>query len=170
VLPSPVRSWRFAPRVVGVVARHVGRADAGGMVAAKAGYATRRPHPIPTRRTTMATIWLYSETVRSGQRFDANAIVDYDVEATDGHIGKIDEASASDTDRSHIVVDTGFWIFGKKRLIPAGVVKQVDHDERKVWVSMTKDEIKEAPDYREDWSNDDDTRAAYEGYYGRWGW
>ena len=48
-------------------------------------------------------------------------LVGYDVEATDGHIGKIDEAS-TETDRNYLVVDTGFWIFGKKRLVPAGVV------------------------------------------------
>ena len=28
----------------------------------------------------------------------------------------------------YLVVDTGFWIFGKKRLIPAGVVTHVDPD------------------------------------------
>ena len=45
----------------------------------------------------------------------------FDVEAIDGSIGKIDESSF-EADNSHIVVDTGFWIFGKKRLIPAGAV------------------------------------------------
>ena len=51
------------------------------------------------------------------------------------------------------MVDTGFWIFGKKRMIPAGVVRAIDVDEKKVFVAMTKDEIKGAPDY------DDDTTA-----------
>ena len=48
----------------------------------------------------------------------------------------------NETSRQYLVVDTGFWIFGKKRLIPAGVVDRVDHDDRKVYVSMTKDQIK----------------------------
>ena len=51
----------------------------------------------------------------------ASDLVGYDVEATDGHIGKIDEAS-NEAAGQYLVVDTGFWIFGKKRLIPAGVV------------------------------------------------
>jgi hypothetical protein len=68
-------------------------------------------------------------------------VVGYDVEATDGTTGKIDEAS-NEAGSSYLVVDTGFWIFGKKRLIPAGVVRRVDDDERKVHVSMTKDQIK----------------------------
>ena len=37
----------------------------------------------------------------------------YSVEATDGGIGKIDEATY-ETSRSYLVVDTGPWIFGKK--------------------------------------------------------
>ena len=44
-------------------------------------------------------------------------------------------------------MDTGFWIFGKKRLIPAGVVSTVDHDSKSVHVNMTKEQIKSAPDY-----------------------
>jgi len=73
----------------------------------------------------------------------------FEVEATDGHIGKVDEATYED-ESSCLVVDTGFWIFGKKRMIPAGVVERVDADERKVYVSMTKDQIKSAPDYDAD--------------------
>jgi hypothetical protein len=42
----------------------------------------------------------------------------YDVEATDGHIGKIDEATMAEG-ATCLVVDTGFWIFGKKRMLPA---------------------------------------------------
>ena len=45
----------------------------------------------------------------------------FEVEATDGHIGKIDEATMADG-ATCLVVDTGFWIFGKKRMLPAGVV------------------------------------------------
>jgi len=70
----------------------------------------------------------------------------FDVEASDGHIGKVDEATYEDGS-SCLVVDTGFWIFGKKRMIPAGVVEQLNPEERKVFVSLTKDQIKNAPDY-----------------------
>jgi hypothetical protein len=92
----------------------------------------------------MTDIWNYhSKDWTSDQD-----LVGYDVEATDGSIGKIDESTA-EAGRQHIVVDTGFWIFGKKRLIPAGTMKQISHDEEKVFVSMTKDQIKEAPDFDE---------------------
>jgi hypothetical protein len=70
----------------------------------------------------------------------------FDVEATDGRIGTIDEASL-EAGASWLVVDTGFWIFGKKRMIPAGVVESVDAENGTVRVSMTKHEIKDAPDF-----------------------
>ena len=47
----------------------------------------------------------------------------YYVEALDGSIGKIDETS-TDVNRSYLIVDTGPWIFGKKVMLPAGVVQR----------------------------------------------
>jgi hypothetical protein len=93
----------------------------------------------------------------------------FDVEATDGSIGSIDEATY-DTDASYIVVDTGPWIFGKKVLLPAGVVNNVDADGRKVFVERTKEEIKNAPEYDEDTRDKpeyrDDLGTYYGGFYG----
>ena len=45
----------------------------------------------------------------------------YAVEARDGGIGKVDEATY-DVGGGCIVVDTGPWIFGKKVMLPAGVI------------------------------------------------
>ena len=67
-------------------------------------------------------------------------LVGYNVEAVDGGIGKIDEATYEAG--SSVVVDTGPWIFGKKVMLPASVVTRVDVDEETVFVSRTKDEIK----------------------------
>ncbi len=94
----------------------------------------------------------------------------FDVEATDGHIGKVDEATM-DEGASCLVVDTGFWIFGKKRMLPAGVVKAIDPDERKIFVAMTKDDIKRAPDYDATRHHDDERSYHDEvgGYYDPWG-
>ena len=106
------------------------------------------------------TIWMYRDTVDTL----SDAVVGYDVEATDGSIGKIDEAS-KEAGRQYLVVDTGFWIFGKKRLIPAGVVQRVDPDDRKVFVSMTKEQIKNAPDFDAKPSKKDRDYDAHAGYY-----
>jgi hypothetical protein len=115
---------------------------------------------------TMTHTWSYRDDIDVNEN-----VVGYDVAATDGDIGKIDEAS-TDAGRRWFVVDTGFWIFGKKRLVPAGVVTSIDHQDHKVYVSMTKDQIKSAPDYE---ANDlerrgDDFYDAYGGYYRDYGW
>jgi hypothetical protein len=89
-------------------------------------------------------------------------IVGYNVEATDGSIGKIDESSVA-AGQAYLVVDTGFWIFGKKRLIPAGVVQLVDDEARQVYVTLSKDEIKAAPDFDEQHR---EMRDDYDTYYG----
>ena len=83
-----------------------------------------------------------------------------------GHIGKIDQAS-TETDRRHLVVDTGFWIFGKKRTVPAGLVTRVDSSDRRVWISMTRAQIKAAPDYDdvERRYSDDDYDTHFGSYY-----
>lgn len=114
----------------------------------------------------MDTTWKFRDDVYR----DGTDLNGFDVEATDGSIGSVDEDSAG---RDHLVVDTGFWIFGKKRLLPAGVVNRVDYDEEKVYVDMTKDQIKDAPDFDETISrvNDDWDRGRYGAYYGPFvGW
>src|SRR5262245_42787953 len=76
-----------------------------------------------------------------------NDIIGYDVVAIDGNIGKVDSRSGQ-FDDSHVVVDTGWWMFGRKRrLIPARMPVVVDHLQRKVWVDLTMEQIETSPDY-----------------------
>ncbi|MFJ8044012.1 PRC-barrel domain-containing protein [Kitasatospora sp. NPDC096147] len=93
-------------------------------------------------------------------------LIGFKVEATDGHIGKIDRLS-EEVDDSYLVVDTGPWIFGKHVLLPAGTVARVDLEEEVVHVDRTKDEIKHGPEYvAEKHGEDPDYRERYAGYYG----
>jgi hypothetical protein len=105
----------------------------------------------------MTSMWDYQEGVGR----DGRDVVGYDVEAIDGGIGKIDEAS-NEAESAYLVVDTGFWIFGKKRMIPARVVDRIDDQDRKVYVAMSKDDIKSAPDFDE---QDRNVRDPYDTYY-----
>jgi hypothetical protein len=91
----------------------------------------------------------------------------YDVEALDGSIGKIDDAT-NKAQSGYVVVDTGFWIFGKKRMIPLGVVRSVDTDSETVHVGMTKDRIKSAPDFDEVQRRNEDYRKRVGDYYSRY--
>jgi hypothetical protein len=107
-----------------------------------------------------ADIWTYRD-----QRWSAADLTGFDVEAVDGGIGSVDDATA-EIGGSYIVVDTGPWIFGKKVLLPAGVIDRVDESERKLYVDRTKDEIKSAPEFDEDLLNDPAYRGELAGYYG----
>ena len=60
--------------------------------------------------------------------------------------------------------------FGKKRLIPAGAIAAVDHQDHKVSVQLTKDQIKDAPDFDETTSPTETDRGVYDDYYGPFGW
>ena len=74
------------------------------------------------------------------------ALVGCDVEARDGSIGKVDEATP-ETGRANIVVDTGPWILGRKVVIPAGTIERIGVDDKKIFVGLTKDQIKDSPEY-----------------------
>ncbi|HJU48600.1 MAG TPA: hypothetical protein VJ689_10715, partial [Gaiellaceae bacterium] len=91
---------------------------------------------------TETEMWTYRSDL------DATNITGYGVEALDGSIGKVDEAT-NDVGASQIVVDTGPWIFGKKVVLPAGVIDRIDAVDEKVYVSRTKDHIKHAPELDE---------------------
>lgn len=92
-------------------------------------------------------------TEGTGQRPDTG-LIGYDVEATDGGIGKIDEDNA-EVPADCLMVDTGPWIFGRKVVLPVGTVQRVDHEERKVYVDRTKEQVKNAPEYDPDADRDD---------------
>lgn len=88
-----------------------------------------------------AEMWTYRQDVK-----DVGGLQGFGVEALDGSIGKIDDAT-NDVGRSYAVVDTGPWIFGRKVVIPAGTISRIDHEAETVHVDMTKDQIKGSPEY-----------------------
>ena len=90
-------------------------------------------------------LWTYPDQYQSSP-LDIDG---FNVVATDGEIGKIDEATY-DVSSSYVVVDTGPWIFGRKVLLPAGVIQSIDQNDQKVFVRLTKDQIKDSPELDSD--------------------
>ena len=119
------------------------------------------------QNVTILDIWSYRDRTDLGSNVvDTHAdVTGFGVEAVDGSIGKVDEATY-DVGRSYLVVDTGPWIFGKKVMIPAGVVRGIDETEEKVFVNRTKEQIKNAPEYDESLTADDTYRGSLGSYYG----
>ena len=106
-------------------------------------------------------MWTYRDETLTGVDIQG-----FEVEALDGGIGKIDE-STNDVGASYVVVDTGPWIFGKKVLLPAGVIDRIDLDNHRVFVNRTKDEIKSAPEFDESSYRDQSYRDELGSYYGK---
>ena len=116
-----------------------------------------------TRRSDVVVtdIW----TFRTEPALTGAELVGFSIEATDGGIGKIDEGT-EEMGRTHLIVDTGPWIFGKKVMLPAGVVDRVDLDTETVFVRCSKDQIKNAPEFEPEKSRDDEAyRDRLGGYY-----
>ena len=114
-------------------------------------------------------IWSYRDSSALG--VDVSRGVDltgFGVESIDGSIGKVDEATY-DVGGSYLVVDTGPWIFGKKVMLPAGVIDRIDLEDEKVFVNRTKDEIKSSPEFDDSVTADETYRSNLGSYYGTGG-
>ena len=105
-------------------------------------------------------LWTHRDTTVS-----TTNLTGFKVEAIDGSIGKIDE-STNEVGASYLVIDTGPWIFGKKVMLPAGIIDRVDSAEETVYVNRAKDEIKDAPEFDESSYRDEQYREELSGYYG----
>jgi hypothetical protein len=115
---------------------------------------------------TSIDIWTYREADVLGVDVARGVdVTGYSVEATDGGIGKVDEATY-DVGSSYLVVDTGPWIFGKKVLLPAGVVDRIDSAEETIYVNRTKDQIKNSPEFDESTYGEAGYRDEVGSYYG----
>jgi hypothetical protein len=100
---------------------------------------------IPGLTTSGWQPWSYRDESLLSSAYDLSG---YGIAASDGEIGKVDQATY-DTGASYLVVDTGPWIFGRKVMLPAGTVSSIDHENRRVVVDRTMDQIKNAPDFDE---------------------
>jgi hypothetical protein len=112
---------------------------------------------------TALDVWTYRDTINAD--VSGRNLVGYGVEALDGSIGKVDGATY-DVSASFIVVDTGPWIFGRKVMLPAGVIRDVDHDDEKIFVNRTKEQIKNAPEFEDSLIEDEEYRGRLGSYYG----
>jgi hypothetical protein len=114
-------------------------------------------------------VWTFREQSQLGfDPLSGRDLTGYKVEAIDGSIGKVDDATY-EAGSSFLIVDTGPWIFGKKVMLPAGVIQRVDEDDEVVYVNRTKDQIKNAPEYDESRTADPEYRSELGGYYGQGG-
>jgi hypothetical protein len=81
----------------------------------------------------------------------AEGVTGYNVEATDGEIGHLDGFVVDDEAWAirYIEVATRNWLPGKKVLVSPAWIERVSWEDSKVSVGLTREAIKDAPDYIE---------------------
>jgi hypothetical protein len=73
----------------------------------------------------------------------------YDILATDGSIGEVDDFVFDDESFAirNVIVDTRKWLPGKHVLLAPEDIDHVSWEEREVYVKLTREAVKDAPEY-----------------------
>ena len=106
----------------------------------------------------------YKQEIFGGDDIKSFSVYD----RSDDKIGSVYDIIVDETGRfRYLVLDTGFWIFGKKVLLPVGRAN-VDYSQKRVYVTgLTKEQAENLPEYDDDMTIDYDyeerVRKVYRG-------
>src|SRR6056297_1894440 len=100
--------------------------------------------------------------------FDNYEIRDFDVysDINDEKVGTVKNILVDDTGSfRYLVVDTGFWIFGKQVLLPIGR-SRISYADRRVYATgLTQEQVESLPDFndleRVDYDYEEQVRGVY---------
>lgn len=99
-------------------------------------------------------------------------VIGHHIAATDGDIGHVEDFLVDEATWAirYMIVDTGNWWSGKKVLVSPGWIAHVDWDASKVEVDLTREQIRNSPEY----DPSEPVQRGYEtrlyGHYGRRGY
>jgi len=96
----------------------------------------------------------------------------YNIKASDDEIGHVDDFILDDQTWAirYFIVDTRNWWPGKKVLVSTRWIDRISWDESKVFVGLSRDAIKQAPEYTEDYMLTRDYESRLHQYYKRKGY
>ncbi|BAZ14123.1 PRC-barrel domain-containing protein AvaK [Calothrix sp. NIES-4071] len=86
-------------------------------------------------------------------------------QGTDDKIGTVSDVLVDDQGQfRYLIVDVGFWIFGKKVLLPLGRSK-IDSSQDRVYTALMKQQAEDLPEYKEgtvvDYDYEEEVRGVY---------
>jgi uncharacterized protein YrrD len=127
-------------------------------------YLMRKPE-IPKEPTQAEKAW--DPHLRS-----TNEVSGYNIHATDGEIGHVADFVIDDETWAirYLVIDTRNWWPGKKVLISPKWIESISWDELKVFVNLTRETIKQSPEYLEGSPVNRDYEAELHRHYNRQGY
>jgi hypothetical protein len=82
---------------------------------------------------------------------DAGELMDYVLHEEDGELGRCKDFlfDVRDWTVRYVVAETGTWLTGRKVLLPPGKIKDPDFSDRRLPVTLTKEQIKGSPPLHE---------------------
>ena len=104
----------------------------------------------------------------------AKEVVGYDIQGGDGPIGSVVDFVVDDeTWRiQYLVIDTSHWLFGKKVLVAPEWASRISWEERKVYMDLSREAIKNSPPWHSGAAIDREYEEHLSDHYGRptyWG-
>ncbi len=97
--------------------------------------------------TTTTDLWQFRESMSFVTR--GADLTGFEVAGKDGEVGRVHRAS-NDVRVDYLVVEARDWLGRRRVLLPAYSVVRVDPAGRTVTVDLTRDAIREAPDFDPD--------------------
>ena len=96
----------------------------------------------------------------------------YAIEATDGEIGHVEDFIIDDETWAirYLIIDTQNWWPGEKVLVSTKWIERVSWRESKVFVNLSRETIKQSPQYTEESLLTRDYEARLHGHYNRQGY
>lgn len=98
-----------------------------------------------------------------------NEVIDYKIHANDGEIGRVSDFIMDDETWTmrYMVIDTRKWLVGDRVILSPHWVKEVNWGDRRVEVDMTREEIKNSPEFKPSEPVNREYEVRLYDYYGR---
>lgn len=112
------------------------------------------------------------EDVRDPHLRSTQEVSDYQIQATDGEIGHIEDFIIDDETWAirYLIIDTRNWWPGKKVLIAPQWIERISWEEAKVFVNLERETIRQSPEYKEDARITRDYETGLHRHYNRKGY
>jgi hypothetical protein len=101
--------------------------------------------------------------------FSSRDLRNFDIQATDGTIGDIEDFIVDDRSWSlrYLAIDASSWMSGKKVLVPCQLIETIDERNRVVRIDQSKEALKNAPAYDPSHAVEPQQERDLDAYYGR---
>lgn len=141
----------------------------GGPVPPSVGTPTATVAPPATRTEAREAMAVRRSDAASSHLRSAREVTGYGIAARDGDIGHVEDFLAEDGVWAvrYMVVDTRNWLPGRKVLVSPQWIEAISWGENRVRVDLTRDQVRDAPEYAPERDLDRDYEMRLFNHYAR---